>query len=177
MSETVSVTEPEYVTLTTILERESLLLVGRLRLFTPARYAAAALPLPSRGDLARHLAQALASGGQGLEAAGRRELPVWRDLPRLPDLAVADQIAVTASDAVRAARQLPARERVETPRGPVEARTLVALLCSEVLLHRADLDGAGPGRAVAAAVLAVLAPGEPVARWAAEARGRCPLYA
>ncbi len=167
----------EFEALTALLERESELLVGRLRLFTGARYAAAALPLPSRADLARHLAQVLAVGGQGLESPGRQLPVVWRQLPELPDLALADQIAVTASDAVRAARALTGRETVPTPGAPTQAREVVAQLCSEVLLHRAELDGAGPGRSAVGTVLAVLAPGNPPDRFAAAARARCWLNA
>lgn len=75
-----------------LLAREAGLLVTRLRLWTPARWQAAALPYGTRGDLVHHLAQALA------DQAG--EAPVR--LPRLgSDLALPDQLAVTADDLVR----------------------------------------------------------------------------
>ena len=86
-----------------LLRRESRALVQRLRLWTPARYAAAAPePLPdtvtTRGDLVHHLAQALADAAAHLEGG-----PV-RAVSRLDsDLGLADQLAVTADDLVRAA--------------------------------------------------------------------------
>jgi hypothetical protein len=83
--------------LTAVLDREARSLVQRLRLWTPARWAAAA-PLPgSRADLAHHLAQAQADAAAALEGGPRRVLP------RLDsDLALPDQLAVTAADLVRA---------------------------------------------------------------------------
>jgi hypothetical protein len=84
--------------LTALLRRESRSLVQRLRLWTPARWAAAADPFGTRADLARHLAQSLAD-----LAADAEGLPS-RLLPRLEsDLGLPDQLAVTADDLVRAA--------------------------------------------------------------------------
>lgn len=79
-----------------LLEREARSLVQRLRLWTPARWAASAQPYGTRADLVRHLAQALA------DSAARLEGEPLRDLPPLDDLGVADQLAVTADDLVRA---------------------------------------------------------------------------
>ena len=80
-----------------LLRREARLLVERLRLWTPARFAASAPPWGSRGDLVHHLAQdlvdrtALAGGGAA------------RPLPRLAsDLVLPDQLAVSVDDLVRA---------------------------------------------------------------------------
>ena len=80
-----------------LLRRESRSLVQRLRLWTPARYAAAA-PLPgTRGDLVHRLVQVLADGAADLEGSPRRAVP------RLDtDLALADQLAVVSDDLVRA---------------------------------------------------------------------------
>ena len=69
----------------------------RLRLFTPARWAATAQPWGSRADLVRHLAQALADEAAQGEGDLSRTLPVLS-----PDLLVADQLAVTGDDLVRA---------------------------------------------------------------------------
>ena len=102
-----------------LLRRESRSLVQRLRLWTPARFGAAAPPFGSRADLVHHLAQALA------DAAARAEGQPLRPLPRLDDLAVADQLAVTADDLVRA---VPPEE---------VARAATAHL----LVHRQDLLG------------------------------------
>ena len=74
-----------------LLDRESRALVQRLRIWTPTRWAAAARPGLTRGDLAHHLAAVLAEAG-GAPVA----------LPRLSsDLALPDQLAVTAADLVR----------------------------------------------------------------------------
>ncbi len=103
-----------------LLARESRALVQRLRLWTPARYAAAAAGWGTRGDLVHHLAQALADAAADTEGGPRRPVP------RLDsDLGLADQVAVTADDLVRA--------------GPSDdvARAATAHL----LAHRVDLLG------------------------------------
>ena len=103
-----------------LLRRESRSLVQRLRLWTATRYAAAAPPFPTRGALVHHLAQTLADLAADLEGAPRRTLP------RLDtDLALADQLAVTSDDLVRAAP------------GP----ELAASATCHLLLHRHDLLG------------------------------------
>jgi hypothetical protein len=104
---------------TTLLRRESRSLVQRLRLWTPARYAALASgSAGSRADLVHHLAQALADA-----AAACEDVPA-RPLPRLPsDLALADQLAVTSDDLVRA--------------GPPVAVAVAAT--AHLLAHRYDL--------------------------------------
>ena len=99
----------------------------RLRLWTPARWAAAAPdvwpdvgPGLTRGDLAYRLAQAWADQAAELEGGPRRVLP------RLDsDLGLADQLAVTVDDLLRAGLDGPA------------ARTATAHL----LVHRLDLLG------------------------------------
>lgn len=122
-----------------LLAREAASLVARLRLWTPARFAAAALPYGTRGDLVHHLAQSLADDvGQA---------PVR--LPRLDsDLALPDQVAVTADDLVRAgpddatAREVTAHlllHRAELLEEPVPAGLITALgeVDSGQLLERA----------------------------------------
>jgi hypothetical protein len=97
-----------------LLAREARSLAERLRLWTPQRWAAAAPPYGTRGDLAHHLAQSFVA------AAGETELP----LPRLDsDLVLPDQIAVTADDLALAR--------------PDRARDA----CAHLLLHRSDLLG------------------------------------
>ena len=92
----------------------------RLRLWTPARYAAAAPPWGSRGDLVRHLAQACADAAADLERQPRRPVP------RLDsDLGLADQLAVTSDDVVR----------TEPDDGAARAVT------AHLLVHRRDLLG------------------------------------
>ena len=112
---------------TGLLAREAASLVARLRLFTPARWSAALTPYGTRADVVHHLAQALA------DAEGAA--PVR--LPRLDsDLALPDQLAVTADDLVRAGGDVP---------GDVRQRDLVAHL----LLHRSELldEAVPPGLA------------------------------
>ena len=91
---------------TASLEREAGSLVRRLRLWTPARWAAFTTEVTpsgttpsslSRADLIHHLVQVLADAAAVLE---HRPL---RPVPRLGlDLVLADQLAVTADDVVRA---------------------------------------------------------------------------
>ena len=104
-----------------LLRRESRSLVQRLRLWTSARYAAAAPPpWGTRADLVLHLAQSCADAAAELEGEPRRALP------RLDsDLGLADQLAVTSDDLVRAQP------------GDELARTVTA----HVLVHRLDLLG------------------------------------
>lgn len=103
-----------------LLRREVASLVERLRLFTPARWAAAAPVLGTRADVVHHLAQRFADDAAGLESRPQRVLP------RLDsDLVLADQLAVTGDDLVRAA--------------PAPAAALAAV--AHLLVHRADLLG------------------------------------
>ena len=104
-----------------LLRKEVGALVARLRLWTPARWAAACEPWGTRADLGRHLAQSWADLAADLEGQPRRPLPVLA-----PDLLVADQLAVTGDDLVRAS--------------PAEQDDLVAHL----LAHRFDLLGEEP---------------------------------
>jgi hypothetical protein len=82
-----------------LLAKEARSLVERLRLWTPERWSASsgrtAPPYGTRGDLVHHLAQSY------VDAAGETDQP----LPRLDsDLALPDQLAVTADDLVRSGR-------------------------------------------------------------------------
>jgi hypothetical protein len=106
-----------------LLAKEVSSLVQRLRLWTPARWAAACEPWGSRADLGRHLAQWLADRAAELERAPSRALPVLD-----PDLLVADQVAVTGDDLVRA--------------GP--GPELVEQAVAHLLAHRYDLLGEEP---------------------------------
>lgn len=106
-----------------LLAKELASLVQRVRTWTPSRWAAEALPFGTRADLGRHLAQWLADRAAELEGEPGRALPVLH-----PDLLVADQLAVTGDDLLRA--------------GPSDA------LCQEtvdhLLAHRYDLLGEEP---------------------------------
>ena len=134
-----------------LLRRESRSLVQRLRLWTPARYAAAAPPFATRGDLVHHLAQTLADAAAAAEGQPRRALP------RLDDLALADQLAVTSDDLVRTR--------------PADDVTRAAT--AHLLLHRRDLldEDVPPGLADALGLPDVVAAG----RAACEESGHTPL--
>lgn len=134
-----------------LLRRESRSLVQRLRLWTPARWAATAPLYGTRADLVRHLAQALA------DAAARLEGEPLRDLPRLDDLGVADQLAVTSDDLLRAA---PPDE-------------LARAATAHLLAHRRDLldEDVPPGLAAALGLDDVVSAG----RTNCEESGRTPL--
>ena len=115
---------------TALLDREARALVQRLRLWTPARYAAAAGSAGTRGDLVHHLAQSLADRAADVESVARRPLP------RLDsDLGLPDQLAVTAADLVRA-----------SPPGKV-----AVAVTAHLLHHRGELlgDAVPPGLAAA----------------------------
>ena len=103
---------------TGLLRRESRLLVQRLRLWTPARYAASATPWGSRADVVHHLAQSLADLAASSEGRPRRALPRLET-----DLALPDQLAVTADDLVRA----------------VLSAEVAVLATAHLLLHRTEL--------------------------------------
>src|SRR5207248_11040887 len=77
-----------------LLDRELSSLVERLRDFTAARYRAGAPPFETRADAAYHLVRVLASLAD----------PAHADVPRLPDLALADQLAVVAQELTGAER-------------------------------------------------------------------------
>lgn len=66
-------------------------------------------PVPTRADAGRLLARVLAHAAQGIEQADSDELPRWRDVPRLPDLAVGDQVRVLAHDLTQALESAPAQ--------------------------------------------------------------------
>ena len=101
-----------------LLAKEVSSLVRRLRLWTPARWAAAADPWGTRADLGRHLAQWLADRAAEAEGQPQRTLPGLH-----PDLLVADQLAVAGDDLVRAE----------------PAPDVVADAVAHLLAHRFDL--------------------------------------
>ena len=98
-------------------------LVQRLRVWSPTRWAADASPWGTRADPVRHLAQWFADQAADLEGHPQRALPVLR-----PDLLVADQLAVTGDDLVRA--------------GPPDEICQDAV--AHLLAHRFDLLGEDP---------------------------------
>jgi hypothetical protein len=119
----------------------------RLRESAPAWFAVGAPPFATRGELAFHVVRRTAATGFGIEWPGRA-LP---DLPRLPDLSLADQLDVVATDLLAVAS------------GDESA---VARLLGELLVHRQQLDGAAPGPAATALVAELTGLADP-ADWAA----------
>lgn len=106
-----------------LLAKELASLVGRLRLWTPARWAAACSPWGTRADLARHLAQWFADRAADAEGQPQRGLPVLT-----PDLLVVDQLAVCGDDLLRA----------------VPSPELHGQAVAHLLAHRFDLLGEQP---------------------------------
>lgn len=130
----------ELATAAQLLRRESRLLVQRLRLWTPARYAAAAAPWGTRGDVVHHLAQSLADLAAAAEGGPARRLP------RLDShLALPDQLAVSAADLVRA----------------LDSAQVALIATAHLLLHRTELlqDEIPPGLGSALGVDDVVAAG------------------
>ncbi|HEX7105791.1 MAG TPA: hypothetical protein VF218_07500 [Acidothermaceae bacterium] len=86
----------------------------------PAGRLAARLPgpIPTRADAGRLLARVLAVAAQGIEQADDGGSPRWREVPRLPDLAVGDQVKVLAYDLAQALAGNPSGE-VWAPDGRV----------------------------------------------------------
>ena len=123
-----------------LLNREATSLVRRLRLWTPARWAAQTFAGVGRANLAHHLVQALAAAAADLEGGPHRPVPRF-DL----DLVLPDQLAVTAEDVVRA--------------GPGDE--LARALTAHLVLHRFDLldDVVPPGLALELGYPDVLAAG------------------
>jgi hypothetical protein len=76
----------------------------RVRGLSLPRLARALPPYGTVADAARRVAQLLADCAQGVEERERDVAPRWRELPRLPDHVVGDQVAVTGRDAVAALR-------------------------------------------------------------------------
>ena len=122
-----------------LLSREARSLTQRLRLWTPARFAATAAT-GTRADLVHHLAQALADRAAVLEGGPRRPLPRLSS-----DLGLPDQLAVTVDDLVRA----------DPPAAVVVAAT------AHLLLHRTQLleDDIPAGLAAALGLDDVMATG------------------
>lgn len=101
-----------------LLAKELSVLVQRLRLWTPARWAAACEPWGTRADLVRHLSQWCADRAAEREGDPARLLPVLS-----PDLLAADQLAVTGDDLLRS---VPGPELLEAA-------------VAHLLAHRFDL--------------------------------------
>jgi hypothetical protein len=98
-------------------------LADRLRSLSDVRLAAALPGGGSRADAAYRLAQELADAAAGLRAEPTRPVP------RLDDLVVGDQVAVTGTDLVTALR----RAARDDPHGPWPAAARSALAAVRTL--------------------------------------------
>ena len=96
------VTGPEWAAAVAALAVDVDRVADRLRSLSEARLAAAVPGHASRAAAGWALAQALAEVAQGVEEGPGEVPPRWRSVPRLGDLAVGDQVAVTGHDAVAA---------------------------------------------------------------------------
>lgn len=97
------VTEPEVTALAEELAADVRRVADRLRSLSQARLAAPCPPYDSAADAGRVAAQALADAAAAVAAATfAGAAPVGRELPRLSDFSVGDQVAVTGQDLVTA---------------------------------------------------------------------------
>lgn len=88
----------------------------RLRVLSPRRLGESLSPYDRTvAEVGHDLAQLLADVAAAAEAG--QEPPVWRDVPRIGDHAVGDQVAVCGHDAVRALRAVPSSRRLTTRDG------------------------------------------------------------
>ena len=74
-------------------------------------------PFPCRADAGRHAAPALATAAQAIEERAEHRPAGLAAVPRLADLAVGDQVAVTGHDLLAAAAAAQAKDEVATPDG------------------------------------------------------------
>jgi hypothetical protein len=125
--------EPTLAGLTARLEADVERVAGRVRGLSLPRLARPLPPYGTVADAARRAAQLLAECAQGAEERGRERAPAWREVPRLPDHVVGDQVAVTGHDAVAALRAVgdaatPVWSRAgRRPAGEVAAEVLAAM--------------------------------------------------
>jgi hypothetical protein len=108
----------------------------RLRGLSQARLAADASPHASRAEAARAAAQALADASAGLEAGLDSDPPTWRELPRLDDFAIGDQVAVTGHDLVAAAASGQPQDEVWTRNGRRTAHEVLAAAVAALVALR-----------------------------------------
>jgi hypothetical protein len=102
-------------------------LAERLRTLSLARLAAPSAGYATRADAGRRAAGALADAALGVSEAAPAGPPRWREVPRLRDFAVGDQVAVTGRELVEALAAGPAPDaQVWTRTGRRRARDVVA---------------------------------------------------
>ena len=86
----------------------------------------------SVADRAHRLAQSLADAEQGIVERAADQAPRWRTVPRLGDLAVGDQVAVTGADLAAAGAGLSPDEPVWTRTGRAAASAVLARALADV---------------------------------------------
>jgi hypothetical protein len=92
------VAEAGWAALRDELEADARRVPDRLRGLSQARLAAPTPPHESAAEAGHAAAQVLATAAQGLAERSVGGEPRWRQVPRLSDFAVGDQVAVTAHD-------------------------------------------------------------------------------
>lgn len=107
-------------------------LADRLRTLADTRLARPLDGGATAADRAHALAQALADAEQGIAGRAAKRPPAWRAVPRLGDLAVGDQVAVTGADLVAACGGLEADEAVWTRAGRAPASVALARAVADV---------------------------------------------
>jgi hypothetical protein len=107
-------------------------LADRLRTLTDARLARPVVGGASAGDRAHVLAQSLSDAEQGIAERAAERPPAWRTMPRLGDLAVGDQVAVTGADLVASCEGLDPAESVWTRAGRSAASAVLARAVADV---------------------------------------------
>ena len=107
-------------------------LADRLRTLADTRLARPLDGGATAADRAHALAQALADAEQGIAERAAERPPAWRAVPRLGDLAVGDQVAVTGADLVAACDGLGPDEPVWTRAGRSAASAVLARAVADV---------------------------------------------
>ena len=108
----------------------------RLRSLSQAKLGAPVGGFASRADGAREVARVLAEAGQGLEEAGAPAEPAWRQVPRLSDFAVGDQVAVVGNDLLRVLDGVAPDDDVWTPGARRTALSVVTAAAAELAALR-----------------------------------------
>jgi len=107
-------------------------LADRLRTLADTRLARRIGGAATAADRAHGLAQALADAEKGIAERAAGQPPAWRPVPRLGDLAVGDQVAVTGADLVAACEGLGPDDAVWTRAGRSAASAVLAQAVADV---------------------------------------------
>ncbi|MGH8868815.1 MAG: hypothetical protein ACRDYU_12540 [Actinomycetes bacterium] len=112
----------------------------RLRGLGLPRLAQDLHPYGTRGDAGHRAAQVLADLAHGVEDRNDPSAPRWREVPRLSDASIGDQVAVTGHDAVAAVAGTPPEAEVWTRAGRSPVSEAVADALAELRTLRLAID-------------------------------------